>query len=66
MTKSKKKTEARIDFIVGQSLYRKPINILDIGRVYKVVEDGVTAGLDDLTLMQTTKAFVDTISVEAK
>jgi len=64
MASSKKKTQARIESIVNKSVL-KQINIMDIERIYKVVEDGVTLGLDDAILMQTTKAFVDTISVKA-
>lgn len=52
-TKADKLAEARLNSFVGAALNRKPINIMDITKVYKTARGLIAAGLaDDVIAIQ--------------
>jgi hypothetical protein len=62
MTKKQKKlNDARINRIYGQRCSGVQINIMDIGKVFKVAEAGIVAGMNDQTLGDVIVAYVNEI-----
>jgi hypothetical protein len=62
MTKKQKKlNEQRISRIYGQRCSGVQVNVMDLGKVFKVAEDGIAAGMGDEALGNVIAAFVETI-----
>jgi hypothetical protein len=57
----KKKDDARIQRLYTARCSGIQINIMDIGKVFKVAEAGIVAGMDDATLGDVIFAYVNEI-----
>jgi hypothetical protein len=61
-TKAQKQAEAYVKKLVGNALYRNPINIFDISKVFKLAETLVAKGDDEPTIAAALKVYVESIS----
>lgn len=62
-TKADKAAEARLNAFVGAALNRRPINIMDIPKVYKVARGFIAAGFIDAVIAVNLAAYVTSIQV---
>lgn len=61
MAKGKKQARARVERAYYAGCEGIAIDIMDIGKVFRVGEAAVAQGVDDATLQTTIRAFVETI-----
>ena len=60
--KQQKEIDRRIERAYGQSCEGLAINVMDIGRVFRVGREAIAAGADDAELQRRLRAFTETIA----